>query len=398
MADSRANPTRWPVALLAILAAGCVVPLSSPSTSASDAAADVASPDAGVVPPDTGLPADAPGGSDALPTPAGWTNVTSNLANLSSECGNMASVFVKPDEDLLIAGVARLGLWGSRDGGGSWQPMTADAGAGNIINRPSSLVFDPQNSMKFWESGIYNGQGVFVTADDGATFAPLGNVTSNDLVSVDFSDPNRQTLLAGGHETSQKLFRSIDGGMTWTNVGAGLPAGSYCTHPLIISGQVYLVGCAGGGGPSGVYTTTDAGGTWTQMTASGGSEAPLRASDSSIYWSSPNDRGLTRSTDNGLHWADTVGANVISSSHPIELPDGRLATISAPHTIVISSDHGVSWTPVPGGALPYSDAVGLVYSQPRKAFYTWRLTCGFNGPVPVPADAIMRFAFDYQKG
>ena len=46
--------------------------------------------------------------------------------------------------------------------------------------------------------------------------------------------------------------------------------------------------------------------------------------------------------------------------------------------------------------LPYSDAVGLAYSKFQKAFYIWHFTCGFNGPIPVPADAVMRYPFDYQ--
>ena len=57
---------------------------------------------------------------------------------------------------------------------------------------------------------------------------------------------------------------------------------------------------------------------------------------------------------------------------------------------------GSTWTTVTA-ALPYQDAVGLVYSAQQKAFFIWHQTCGFGGPVPVPADAIMRFDFDYTK-
>jgi photosystem II stability/assembly factor-like uncharacterized protein len=337
--------------------------------------------------------------SDVVVASNGWTNVTNNLAGMSSGCGNMQSVFVKPDEDLLIAGVAGRGLWGSRDGGGSWQSMSSNAVAGNITNRPSSLVFDPQNPARFWESGIYAGPGVFITMDDGNTFAPLGNVTHCDLVSVDFSDPNRQTLVAGGHEASKTLSRSVDGGMTWTDIYTGLPPDSNCTFPLVLSAQSHLVGCGGyGGGPTGIYQTVDGGGTWNQISASGGAEAPLLASDGSIYWANPSSRGLTRSTDNGQHWSDVgVAANVISSVHPIELPDGRLATLGAQRTVLVSADHGASWKSV-STVLPYTDAVGLVYSKPRKAFYIWHFTCELSGPGPVPADAIMSFAFDYERG
>src|SRR5690348_7670434 len=42
-----------------------------------------------------------------------WVNVTSNLAGLESICGNLTLVQAKPDEDVLIAGIASLGLFES---------------------------------------------------------------------------------------------------------------------------------------------------------------------------------------------------------------------------------------------------------------------------------------------
>jgi hypothetical protein len=356
--------------LLPTLAVGCVIPLST-----------------------IGPTADAGSSSDGGP---GWTNVTSNLAGMVSECGNMSNLSAKPDEDLLIAGIALNGLWASTDGGGSWHALGIDSASATITHRPSCMTYDPQDSMRYWESGIYgNSGGVYETRDDGKTFVQLGTVHHTDQVSVDFSDPNRQTILAGGHEQAMTLNRSTDGGMTWTNVGAGLPANTNCTHPLVIDGQTHLVGCGGyGGGPSGVYRTTNGGAIWTQVTASGGANEPLRASDGSIYWASPSGNGMTRGTADGRQWTTVVGSGVIASVRPIELPDGRVATLGA-GSVVVSSDHGVTWKPA-SSALPYHDSIGVVYSAQRKAFYVWRFTCG-NGAVPVPPDAIMRFDFDYQK-
>jgi len=45
------------------------------------------------------------------PSQGNWVNVTSNLAGMASECGNMTYVSAKPNEDLVIAGVAQRGLW-----------------------------------------------------------------------------------------------------------------------------------------------------------------------------------------------------------------------------------------------------------------------------------------------
>jgi photosystem II stability/assembly factor-like uncharacterized protein len=328
-----------------------------------------------------------------------WTNATSNLANLDSECGNMSSVFAKPDEDLMIAGIALRGLWKSDDGGGSWTPMGTGQGSDEIINRPTALVYDPDDPQRFWESGIYGGPGVFETKDNGETFTALGDTMANDLVSVDLSDPARATLLAGGHEQAKALRRSKDGGMTWTQIGGGLPDATNCTLPLVIDATTYLVGCGGyGGGPTGIYRSTNSGIKWTKVSDGGGGAAPLRASDGSIYWSSPGNGGMVRSTDDGVTWTDADPSRTTHTSAPSELPGGRISAFGFKN-IVITSDQGATWVPATT-ELPYNDqefVAGFIYSAQQRAFFVWHNTCGFSGSVPVPENAIMRYEFDYES-
>src|SRR5262249_37303729 len=114
------------------------------------------------------------------PSPGNWVNVTSNLAGMASECGNTPFVSSKPREDLIIAGVAQQGLWASSDGGSSWHHLGTGAGSATITNRPSAIIYDPADPNKFWESGIYNGTGVFRTDNDGSVFKAMGNVGHND--------------------------------------------------------------------------------------------------------------------------------------------------------------------------------------------------------------------------
>ena len=120
------------------------------------------------------------------PSPGNWVNVTSNLAGMASECGNMTYVSSKPSEDLVIAGVARQGLWASSDGGTSWHRLGTGAGSARIVNRTGSIVYDPAHPNVFWESGIYNSNGVYRSDDDGTTFSALGTIGHIDSVSVDF--------------------------------------------------------------------------------------------------------------------------------------------------------------------------------------------------------------------
>ncbi len=387
-------------ALLSPLLHGCVIRLSTyPPPEDAGSSSTVDGSHSGST---SGSPGDA--ASDATRPTGGWVNVTGNLASLTAMCGTLTMVSTKPDEDLLIAGLANVGLYGSRDGGKTWQPLGATSDAGQVImNRPEAIVYDPKVTTRFWEAGVYAGS-PFITNDDGRTWTQLGDIMHSDLVSVDFTDTARKTLLAGGHEASKTLCRSTNSGVTWTNIYEGLPANTSCTFPMIVDTQTYLVGCSDyGGSPPGIYRTTDSGGTWTKMTSSGGGAAPLLASDGAIYWVSANNAGMTRSLDSGKTWTD-VGDGVVTTNRPVELSGGRIAALGTDY-VMVSSDQGVTWTPatspLPTPANEYlADASlavvtqGLAYSTQRKAFYIWHNTCGFGAPVPIPSDAVMSFDFE----
>jgi photosystem II stability/assembly factor-like uncharacterized protein len=312
-----------------------------------------------------------------------WVNATGTLAGKLSECGNLTLLSPVPGSDAIIAGIASRGLWQNK-GGNTWSHLGDGAGSQRITNRPSWIVYDPMNPEIFWESGIYNGVGVFKTADGGKTFQRLGTLTHNDYVSVDFTDPERRTLLAGGHEVSRTVHLSTDGGQTWTNVGVNLPAGSGAsTNPFVINSQTYIVNAFGSASGSGVYRSTNGGKSWEQVSTLGPWGPPLRASNGNIYWSVTG--GVLRSTDSGLTWSQ--GGNGLKQVQPVELPDGRLASVGET-TLVISADSGATWSPI-GDPLPYSPN-GLMYSPQRKAFFIWRNDCRDE----VLPDAVMRLDFD----
>jgi photosystem II stability/assembly factor-like uncharacterized protein len=311
----------------------------------------------------------------SLPLRAQWVNVTGNLAGMPSECGNLCLLSVVPGQDKIIAGIAQRGLWQTADGGVTWTPLGQGAGSDTIVNRPSWIVYDPANAEVFWESGIYNSSGLYQTTNGGLTFRHLGSVRHNDYVSVDFSDPPRRTLLAGGHEQSRTVWRSVDSGTTWTNIGATLPEGTkFSSDPLLIDASTYLVNASGWGkGTGGVYRTANGGATWSQATPLEANGAPLRASDGSIYWPLMYDRGAIRSTNQGQTWTQVCGPGVVRGSMIIELPDGRLAAVAG-KGLKVSSDHGASWTPLldPTPVQPS----GAIYAPARHAFYIWQWDCG----------------------
>lgn len=336
------------------------------------------------------------GGNDGLggAFPEGeWVNVTANLAHMPSECGNLSYGTSKPDEDLVVVGVARQGLWGSRDGGGVWEQLGSETDPEPITNRTSSLVFDPDHPQVFWESGVYNGSGVFKTSDGGLSFSPIA-LLHNDYVSVDFSDPDRMTLLASGHEQAHKLYLSTDGDATWREIGDFIPEeASVCSYPYVIDAQTFLLGCGSyGGGEVGVYRSTNGGDSWDKVSDYGGGTPPLLTQDGTMYWVSEGTAGLTKSTDNGETWSDALGAGLVARSTPVELPDGRIAVLGT-ESVIASDDGGEHWKPVTA-KLPYAPT-NFFYSAFQKAFFVFRTTCGV-GTDAVPQNGIMRFDFDYE--
>jgi len=310
-----------------------------------------------------------------FPTSAQWVNVTGNLAEMPSECGNLCLLSVVPGQDKVIAGIAKRGLWQTTDGGTTWTPLGQGAGSDVIVNRPSRILYDPMNPGIFWESGIYNSFGIYQTTNGGQTFQHLGGAKHNDFVSVDFSDPQRRTLLGGGHEQSRTVWKSVDRGQTWTSVGSMLPEGTkFSSNPLLIDASTYLVNASGWGkGTGGVYRTTDDGVSWKQVSALEANGAPLAMSDGSIYWMLMFDRGMIRSTNRGQTWTQVCGPGTVKGEKIIALPDGKLAAV-ANKGIKVSSDNGSTWTSV-AEPTPVQPS-GVVYAPTRQAFFIWHWDCG----------------------
>ena len=306
----------------------------------------------------------------ALPQLGPWVDATANLAGMASECGNMYYVGASPTQDLVIAGVALQGLWANDAATGQWARL-GTAGA-QIMNRTASIVFDPDVPNRLWESGHYSGAGAFRSTDGGKTFQALGAITHLDALSVDLSDPQRRTLLAGSHERAD-LYRSTDGGATWTNLASRLPAGiGFVSQPLVLDAKRHLVGTSNADG-SGIFLSTDGGSTWQQVAKQGVAGLPLVARDRSIYWPVKGG-GLVRSTDDGATWTLVTGGGVLASYDLVELPDGRLVSAGATH-LIISDDQGVTWRAL-GPEFPTKGAYGVAYSDARHAVFIWQWDCG----------------------
>ena len=204
-----------------------------------------------------------------------WTLAIGNLAGMPSECQSLNMLAAWPGRDALVAGIALQGLWQSVDGGESWTQLGTGEGSAEIVNRPTSIVFDPDDPDRFWESGLFNSGSVYRTDDAGTTFTQLGVVDYGNYVAVDFSDPERRTLVLGEF-TGNQLFRSSDGGQTWADASGNLPLElGDIQSALVIDERTHLIG-SDGGPSAGVFRTVDAGASWQRVNEGGISGAPGR--------------------------------------------------------------------------------------------------------------------------
>ena len=306
-------------------------------------------------------------GYSALAEPPVWINVTNDLGGDASK-GSLSTLTlgVAPGTDTVYAHIGRVGLFASKDGGAHWTNLVTPPETSPINGFVGRFLFDPKDPKTFWIACWY-GKGLLKTTDAGKTFWQLGTQDKFEGVSVDFTDPERKTIVIGRHEMPQSLMISKDAGATWKTIGTNLPPDTnFTSSPLLIGPNTILTNTSGfrKGLVCGIWRSEDAGETWTKVSDYSPTGAPLLSSKGIVFWSVGG--GLARSSDTGKTWellkSPTVGSI-------IELPDGRLVG-KGQHRIAISNDGGDSWTEY-GPELPVKPSgfgQSIVYLPGMKAF------------------------------
>src|SRR5437016_325524 len=235
--------------------------------------------------------ADAPFSSASI-SGLGARNIGS--AAMSGRISCIAGVREPSGKITLFVGSASGGVWKSDDSGTRYKPIFDEQPVQSI----GAVALDPRNSKNVWvgtgESWTRNsvsiGNGIYKSADGGETWTYAGLPNSERIAKIVVSPRNGDTVYAAvpgalwSDSTDRGLYKTTNGGKTWNIVlkGANASTGASAlaldpTDPNIMFAAMWdfrrkgWTFRSGGDGPnapsgSGLFRTTDAGTTWTEIT------------------------------------------------------------------------------------------------------------------------------------
>ncbi len=174
------------------------------------------------------------------------------------------------------------GVYKSDDGGKSWKNMGL-----KTSEHIGKIVIDPRDSNTvfvaaqgpLWSAG--GERGLYKTTDGGKTWKAVITVSENTGVTDVAFDPSNldtmyaaawqrrrhfYTLVDGGPESA--LYKSTDGGNTWTKLKSGLPPGDLGRIGIAVSPvdtNVVYATVEASGNLSGIFRSKDRGATWEKM-------------------------------------------------------------------------------------------------------------------------------------
>jgi len=300
--------------------------------------------------------------------------VLTDRNGLNKFSGRISALAVDPRNSLVVyAGAADGGVWKTINGGQSWTPLTdaqPSLSIGSIALDPSApdTVYVGTGELNGGDG--YPGVGILKSTDAGNTwtniqapFIPKNNVGFR-IAAVSVSPANSQIVLAAAASTSlpqgtEGVFRSADGGNTWTNVlRASLGATSVVFDPQNSSVAYAGIVKTNANGPQTVEVlkSTDAGGTWsgTGLAETAGSRVMLvvAPTDSSLYvayTAVTSDRAfLFRSRDSGTSFTELNDSQLCTAQCGYNLamavnPTNSDEVFFGGFDILGSTDGGATW-------------------------------------------------------
>ena len=229
-------------------------------------------------------------------TPIGPASLNEGFQDLSGSyltSGRVTGIAVDPtDPKTIYEASAGGGVWKTTDGGTTWTPLTD--------NQPTlamgSIAVAPSNHLKIYAgTGEANnsgdsehGDGILVSDDGGATWTlnssggaldgtAIGQIAVDPAnASIAYAAVGTDSSLNGKIGVNEGIWKTTDGGTTWTNMTATLslpnstsPASVDWSAVVVDPNTPTIVYAAIGdwykGVSNGIYRSTDSGTTWSLL-------------------------------------------------------------------------------------------------------------------------------------
>jgi len=306
-----------------------------------------------------------------------WVEVVSGIAATES----IGTIAIDPSQETTLYAVSSSNLlYKTINSGNSWVAVTPQRPMNNV----GWLSVSPISSdVIFCFSG---GGGVSRSNDRGLTWSPASKtgLPYADYFVYEINPINPQIQFAGGNGD---LYKSIDGGMSWSKAMNGLSAASIYAFGLVkgITNDIIV----GTGSGDALYRSSDGGLSW--VSSSSGLPTFISVSDIVVHPVNPqivyavynSETGVSRSSDGGLSW-NPVTYNDATSKNSVK---SLLIAPSDPSTIYIcvtvyntypntgyiykSTNGGNSWIAAVNSGLLTNDYISslVVDSNDSKILY-----------------------------
>jgi len=193
--------------------------------------------------------------------------------------------------NLYFFGGSGGGVWKTKDGGQTWTNISDGAFGGSIgavaVHASNPNIIYVGGGEKTVRGNVSYGYGVWKTIDGGKNWEQMGLKNSRHIsrIRIDKNDPNLVYAAVMGDlfkDTEERgVYKSTDGGKNWTRVlfaGAGAGAVDLSvdpSNPRVMFASTWKIrrtpySLESGGEGSGLWRSTDAGDTWTDISANKG--------------------------------------------------------------------------------------------------------------------------------